>query len=448
MKKFQECKSRKKFNTKSDFRHFFFYFCIFHKNMRANIINIGDELLIGQVTNTNAAWMAQQLTSIGYAVTEVLCIADRKEAIVTQLARCLQQADAVLITGGLGPTKDDITKHTLCSFFNSRLVEHTGSLKNIERIFAGRGYPMTETNRQQALVPECCKVFVNEVGTAPCMCFEQHGKTIISMPGLPSEMKNLMSRHILPMLREKNGGECIVQKNLLFQGTGESFLSDRIEKWELALPPHISLAYLPQHGMLRLRLTATGTDREELQRQLEKESLRLHELAGEFILGEDRESLQEIAAEELKRHGKTLCTAESCTGGAIASRLTAMPGASAYYKGGMVTYSNAWKEQLLHVPEETIRQHGAVSEETVREMVTRVRENGGSDYAVATTGIAGPDGGTPEKPVGTVWIGIASERECITRLLHLSDQRAQIIERTCNQVFSELIKLIRKECGR
>ena len=432
-------------------RHIFFLPLHFQKNkdkMNVNIINIGDELLIGQVTNTNATWMAQQLTAIGCAVTDIVCIADRREAIEGSLRRCMQQADAVLVTGGLGPTKDDITKKTLCDFFHSRLVEDEASLRNIERIFAGRGYPMTETNRQQALVPACCKVIVNETGTAPCMWFEQEGKIVVSMPGVPSEMKQLMSSRILPMLQERNGGRCIVQKNLIFQGIGESFLSDRIEKWELALPPHISLAYLPQHGMLRLRLTATGTDREELQRQLEKESLRLHELAGEFILGEDRESLQEIAAEELKRHGKTLCTAESCTGGAIASRLTAMPGASAYYKGGMVTYSNAWKEQLLHVPEETIRQHGAVSEETVREMVTRVRENGGSDYAVATTGIAGPDGGTPEKPVGTVWIGIASERECITRLLHLSDQRAQIIERTCNQVFSELIKLIRKECGR
>lgn len=416
--------------------------------MRANIINIGDELLIGQVTNTNAAWMAQQLTSIGYAVTEVLCIADRKEAIVTQLARCLQQADAVLITGGLGPTKDDITKHTLCSFFNSRLVEHAGSLKNIERIFAGRGYPMTETNRQQALVPECCKVIVNEVGTAPCMCFEQHGKTIISMPGVPSEMKHLMSRHILPMLREKNGGECIVQKNLLFQGIGESFLSDRIEKWELALPPHISLAYLPQHGMLRLRLTATGTDREELQRQLEKESLRLHELAGEFILGEDRESLQEIAAEALRQHGRTLSSAESCTGGAIASRLTAMPGASQYFKGGVVAYSNELKRQMLNVKAETLEKHGAVSEETVREMVEGVRNVCRTDFAVATTGIAGPDGGTPDKPVGTVWIGVASEKRTVTKLLHFSDQRAQVIERTCNQVFSELIKLIRESCGK
>jgi len=416
--------------------------------MNASIINIGDELLIGQVTNTNATWMAQQLTETGYAVTETVCIADRREAIENTLSRSLQHADVVLVTGGLGPTKDDITKKTLCDFFHSTLVEDEASLHNIERIFAGRGYPMTETNRMQALVPACCEVIVNTVGTAPCMWFETEGKVVVSLPGVPSEMKHLMSWEILPRLQKRNNGTYIIQKNLLFQGIGESFLSDKIEKWELDLPGHIGVAYLPQHGMLRLRLTATGRDKAGLQRQLEEESRKLHGLVGEFILGEDRESLQEIAAETLCRHGKTLSSAESCTGGAIAARFTAMPGASNYYKGGIVAYSNELKRQLLHVRKETLDKHGAVSEETVMEMVTNLREICRSDYAIATTGIAGPDGGTPDKPVGTVWIGIASGQRTITRLLHFSDRRAQVIERTCNQVIGELIKLIVQECGK
>lgn len=416
--------------------------------MNTSIINIGDELLIGQVINTNAAWMSQKLTEIGIQVSEVVTISDQRKAIEKTLTRCLQCSDAVLITGGLGPTKDDITKHTLCDYFHSQLVEDKESLHNIERIFAGRGYPMTETNRQQAWVPACCKVIVNEVGTAPCMWFEENGKAIVSMPGVPSEMKFLMNKRILPLLKERNGGQFILQKNLIFQGIGESFLSDRIESWELTLPSHIGVAYLPQHGMLRMRLTAHGTDESALQQQLEKESVKLHEMAGEFILGEDKESLQEIAADCLLRHGKTLSSAESCTGGAIASRITAMAGASQYYKGGAVVYSNELKEDILGISHQTLETHGAVSEETVYEMVTKVRECCHSDYAVASTGIAGPSGGTPEKPVGTVWIGIASEKTVVTKLLHLSDQRAQVVERTCNQIFSELIKLIQTECGR
>ena len=416
--------------------------------MDTSIVNIGDELLIGQVVNTNAAWMSQKLTEIGIQVIETVTIPDRREAIEETLARCLQYSDAVLITGGLGPTKDDITKHTLCDYFHSHLVEDEESLHNIERIFAGRGYPMTETNRRQAWVPACCKVIVNEVGTAPCMWFEENGKVIVSMPGVPSEMKHLMNRRVVPLLKARNGGWHILQKNLIFQGIGESFLSDRIESWELALPSHIGVAYLPQHGMLRMRLTARGTDEAALQRQLEEESGKLHTMVGEYILGEDRDSLQEIAADCLLRHGKTLSSAESCTGGAVASRITAMAGASKYYKGGLVVYSNELKEGLLGVSRQTLEKHGAVSEETVYEMVTRARERCHSDYAVASTGIAGPDGGTPEKPVGTVWIGIASEKTVVTKLLHLSDQRAQVVERTCNQLFSELIKLIQTECGR
>lgn len=416
--------------------------------MNVHIINIGDELLIGQVVNTNAAWMSQQLTAIGLNVTRVITIADQKEAIVTQLQESLEIADVLLITGGLGPTKDDITKHTLCEFFHSELVEDEESLRNIERIFKGRGYPMTATNRMQAQVPACCKVIVNEVGTAPCMWFEQEGKVIVSMPGVPSEMKFLMENGILPRLQKRNPDHSIVMKNLLTQGIGESFLSDMLEPWETALPPHFSLAYLPQHGMLRLRLTAQGNNHEQLEKEMENEIATLYKLAGKYIMGEDMENLQAIAASWLMQYGKTLGSAESCTGGSIASRITAMAGASTYYKGGVVAYSNELKEKILGVSHSTLAEHGAVSEETVREMANGMRQLSGADYAVATTGIAGPGGGSPEKPVGTVWIGISSAQQTVAKLLKLSDQRANVIERTCNQVFSELIQIIRSECGK
>ena len=416
--------------------------------MKVHIINIGDELLIGQVTNTNATWMAKQLTAIGWNVTQVITISDQKEAILQQLEASLASADAILITGGLGPTKDDITKHTLCEFFHSELVEDEASLQNIERIFKGRGYPLTPTNRLQAWVPACCKVIVNEVGTAPCMWFEYQGKIIVSMPGVPSEMKFLMEKSIIPSLQERNADHCIVMRNLLVQGIGESFLSDMLEPWETSLPSHFSLAYLPQHGMLRLRLTAQGNDRTLLESQMEKEVASVYQLAGKYIVGEEQENLQAIAADWLLRLGKSLSTAESCTGGGIASRITAMPGASAYYKGGVVAYSNELKEKLLGVSHETLAEHGAVSEETVREMAEGIRKISGSDYAIATTGIAGPGGGTAEKPVGTVWTGIASAEKTVTKLLHLSDQRANVIERTCNQVFSELIQILRTSCGK
>ena len=416
--------------------------------MNVHIINIGDELLIGQVVNTNAAWMSEKLTANGFEVSEVFTIADRKQAIVNSLQNSLAAADVVLITGGLGPTKDDITKHTLCEFFHSELVEDAASLRNIERIFAGRNYPLTPTNRMQAWVPECCEVIVNEVGTAPCMWFEQEGHIVVSMPGVPSEMKFLMSERILPRLQQRNPDNHIEMKNILTQGIGESFLSDLLEPWEIQLPANLSLAYLPQHGMLRLRLTARGKDREQLKAQLEKETSTLYRIAGSYVVGENKESLQAIAAEWLSRYGKTLSCAESCTGGAIAARITAMPGASGYFKGGVVAYSNDMKTNILGVSQQTLAAHGAVSEETVKEMVCGIRDKSGSDYAVATTGIAGPDGGTPEKPVGTVWIGVASAQTVTTKLLHLSDQRANVIERTCNQIFSELIQIIRTECGK
>lgn len=411
--------------------------------MKVSIINIGDELLIGQVVNTNASTMSQMLIAAGIDVNEVVTIGDDGDAIRESLTRCLKLSDAVLITGGLGPTKDDITKTILCDFFHSRLVENAVALENVRRIFAIRGFELTPVNRAQALVPECCQVLNNDLGTAPCMWFEQDGKVVVSMPGVPFEMEWLMENRVVPKLQETFKTGAIVNKNILVQGIGESFLSDLIEPWELALPKCIRLAYLPQAGMLKLRLTARGTERKVLQSAIDEAVKTLYPIAGQYIVGEDCETLPELVHSQLTAKGKTLATAESCTGGTIASQLTALAGASKYFRGGIVAYSNEMKECALGVNHSTLEQHGAVSEQTAREMAEGVRERFDSDYAIATTGIAGPDGGTPTKPVGTVWIAVASRTHTEAALLNFPGRRRQQnIDRSVNQAFAMLIRML------
>ena len=412
--------------------------------MKATILNIVDELLIGQVVNTNASSMSQMLIAAGIDVCGTFVIGDRADDIDFYLRHCIERSDVVLITGGLGPTKDDTTKKTLCDFFHSELYENQEALANVKRIFDARGYELTPINRQQAWVPRCCTMVNNILGTAPCMWFDYQGKVVVSMPGVPFEMVNLMQTEIIPRLQAHFRTDQIVNKNILVQGIGESFLSDLIEPWELSLPSTIRLAYLPQSGMLKLRLTARGShdDRALLQQQIDRAVAELYPIAGQYIVGEDLETLPELVAYTMKRHHATFATAESCTGGALASQLTAMAGASEYYRGGVVAYSNEVKECALGVSHQTLLDHGAVSEETVRQMAEGARSRLGSDYAVATTGIAGPGGGTPQKPVGTVWIAVASRQQTVARLLHFGDRRAQTIERTCNAVWSDLIKLV------
>lgn len=402
--------------------------------------------MIGQVVNTNASAMSQMLIAAGIDVNEVVTIGDGGDAIRESLARCLKLSDAVLITGGLGPTKDDITKTVLCDFFHSRLVENAVALENVRRLFAIRGFELTPVNRAQALVPECCQVLNNDLGTAPCMWFEQDGKVVVSMPGVPFEMEWLMENRVVPKLQETFKTGAIVNKNILVQGIGESFLSDLIEPWELALPKCIRLAYLPQAGMLKLRLTARGTDRQTLQKAIDEAVKTLYPIAGQYIVGEDCETLPELVHCQLTAKGKTLATAESCTGGTIASQLTAQAGASRYFRGGIVAYSNEVKECALGVKHSTLEQYGAVSEQTAREMAEGVRERFDSDYAIATTGIAGPDGGTPTKPVGTVWIAVASRTHTEAALLNFPGRRRQQnIDRSVNQAFAMLIRMLIKK---
>ena len=405
------------------------------------IINIGDELLLGQVVNTNASTMSRLLTEAGFDVACVEVVGDQRDAITMALDDC-EGYDIVLITGGLGPTKDDITKKLLCEYFGSELVESEVALENVKRIFAARGYELTPVNRAQALVPKCCEVLNNDLGTAPCMWFEHDGRIFVSMPGVPFEMEWLMRNRVIPKLQDTLHAETIINKNILVQGIGESFLSDLIEPWELSLPKNVKLAYLPVAGMVKLRLTARITPEHPEVPDIPELVKGLYALAGQYIVGEDCETLEELVHMTLIAKCKTLATAESCTGGNIARLLTAQAGASAYFKGGVVAYSNEVKEIALGVKHATLEAHGAVSEETVREMVEGVRQRLGADYAIATTGIAGPGGGTPEKPVGTVWIAVADATHTVVQLMHYGDRRQQTIDRTTNQAYSMLIKLL------
>ena len=404
--------------------------------MNVTIINIGDELLIGQVVNTNASTMSRMLTIAGMDVHKTLVVGDEQKAIRDAVDEAMHTSNAVLVTGGLGPTKDDITKKLLCEYFGSELVESHVALDNVKRIFESRGYELTPVNRAQALVPQCCEVLNNDLGTAPCMWFEREGKVLVSLPGVPFEMEWLMRNRVLPKLQETFKTDIITTKNILTQGIGESFLSDLIEPWELSLPKNIKLAYLPVAGLTKLRLTVHGSYDPAILKGL-------YDLAGQYIVGEDCETLDELVHKTLTERGLTLATAESCTGGNIARLLTAQAGASAYFKGGVVAYSNEVKESVLGVKHSTLETHGAVSEETVREMVEGVRQRLCADLAIATTGVAGPDGGTPEKPVGTVWIAVADATHTEAKLLQFgANRRQQNIDRSTNQAFAMLIRLI------
>lgn len=404
--------------------------------MNITIINIGDELLIGQVVNTNASTMSRMLTAAGMDVLKTMVVGDERQAIWNAVDEAMHSSDAVLVTGGLGPTKDDITKKLLCEYFNSELVESSVALDNVKRIFESRGYELTPVNRAQALVPKCCEVLNNDLGTAPCMWFSNEGKILVSLPGVPFEMEWLMYNRVIPKLQETFKTDIIITKNILVQGIGESFLSDLIEPWELSLPKHIKLAYLPVAGLTKLRLTVHGSYDPSILKGL-------YELAGKYIVGEDCETLDELVHKTLTERGLTLATAESCTGGNIARLLTAQAGASVYFKGGVVAYSNEVKESVLGVKHSTLEAHGAVSEETVREMAEGVRTRLGTDLAIATTGIAGPDGGTSEKPVGTVWIAVADARHTEAKLLQFgANRRQQNIDRSTNQAYAMLIRLI------
>ncbi|MEI7898020.1 MAG: competence/damage-inducible protein A [bacterium] len=413
--------------------------------MNVEIINIGDELLIGQVINTNAAWMAEQLNLSGFRVFQVSVIGDERRHILDALAEAEKHAEVVLISGGIGPTKDDITKHTLCEFFNTKLVFNEEAFRDVEAMFARRGYPVTELNRLQAELPESCTSVPNKLGTARGMWFEKEriggGRTVfVSMPGVPFEMKAMMTDSVIPRLRQSFKTPFIYHKTLLAQGIGESFLAAKIESWENALPVHIKLAYLPQPGIVRLRLSGMGPDEITLHRQVDEEVARLQELIPEYLYGQDDETLEMIVGRMLTAQQATFATAESCTGGAIAAMITSVPGSSAYYKGSLIAYSNEIKEHFLGVSAESLEKHGAVSRQVAIEMAISLQSKFDVDYAIATTGIAGPDGGSADKPVGTTWIAIATPDEVFAEQFVFGDSRERNIRRTALQALNLLRK--------
>jgi nicotinamide-nucleotide amidase len=412
--------------------------------MNIEIINIGDELLIGQVVNTNASWMAGQLNLEGFQVHQFTVISDTREHILEALQKAAERSEVVLISGGIGPTKDDITKITLCEFFGTSLVFNTEAYKDIESLFSRRGYKVTELNRQQAYIPGNCISIPNKLGTARGMWFEKDitvsgrsGKTIfVSMPGVPFEMQAMMTENIIPELKRRFHPKSIFHKTILTQGIGESFLASIIEEWENNLPAAIKLAYLPQPGIVRLRLTGTGDDVAAIRNLVEKQAGKLSAIIPEYIFGEDDDRLEAIVGKLLKEKNCTLGTAESCTGGYIAHLITSIPGSSSYFKGSIIAYDNAVKEQILGIMPETIQKFGAVSPEVVTEMAIGAQTNLNVDYVIAVSGIAGPDGGTKEKPVGTTWIAIATPDEVFSKQYFFGDSRERNIRRAALQALN------------
>ncbi len=370
--------------------------------MKATIITIGDEILIGQIVDTNSVSIARHLNTAGIVVHEKVSIGDDRTQIVEAVERALSTSEAVIVTGGLGPTKDDITKKTLAEMFGCELVRNPLVAEHVERMLTARGIEFNALNRSQALVPACCTVLFNAHGTAPGMWFERDGRVVVSLPGVPFEMEHLMQDEVMPRLKTRFALKQIVHRTMITAGLAESMLAEKIEAWENALPPYLKLAYLPNPGAVRLRLSAYEVEGESVAREIERQFEALRRIIPHYVIGFEKASMQELVHDILTRRGKTLATAESCTGGTIASRFTAMPGASAYFLGGVVSYSNASKTELLGVDAADIARYGAVSEQVARQMAEGVRRRTGADYAVATTGIAGPTGGSAEKPVGTV----------------------------------------------
>lgn len=406
------------------------------------IINIGDELLIGQVVNTNAADMAKMLNKAGFDVRKTSVIGDEAEIIRSSLQSAMQRAAVVLITGGLGPTKDDITKKVLAEEFDSSLIMNEQVRVHVERYFASKGLPFTPTNAEQALVPDKCRVVFNSVGTAPGMCFEKNGKLVFSMPGVPFEMRTMMPE-VIEIMKQHFKSEAVEYKTLLVSGIGESFLSDKLEGFEANLPKGISLAYLPKGGTIRLRLTAKGADRNKVTDMLGKQTELLLASVKDYFMGFECDNLAETLGERLLENGKTVATAESCTGGNIAHLITLVAGSSRYYKGSVVSYANEVKEKVLGVRAGDLQQYGAVSEEVVKQMAEGVKKLLKTDYAIATSGIAGPSGGSDEKPVGTVWIAVAGERGCVAEKFLFNTTRDNFIERTSNQAILMLLHQMR-----
>jgi nicotinamide-nucleotide amidase len=405
--------------------------------MNAEIISIGDEILIGQITNTNAQWMAQQLNLIGISVKQISTVGDNRDDIIRIFSEAKNRADIILITGGLGPTNDDITKQCLCEFFNTKLIFNEQCFEDVTRIFAERNLEMPAINRGQAEIPENCIPIRNKNGTAPGMWFESNpnGIIFVSLPGVPYEMKAMMSDFVIPELQKKFNKNFIVHKTVHTQGIGESSLAEKIKEWEDSLAKHeIKLAYLPAPGQVKLRLSAEGINQEKIIQSIDKKITELRQIIPGYIFaieefGKEPETLEKVIGEILRQKKKTLAVAESCTGGYIAHLITSIAGSSDYFNGGIIAYSNEIKINVLKVDAKTLDDNGAVSKEVAEQMSDGVRKRLKADFGISTTGIAGPTGGSTEKPVGTVWVSVASEDKIISEKFNFGNNRERNIRR-------------------
>ena len=397
--------------------------------MKATIITIGDEILIGQILDTNSRYISRALNAHGIVVAERTSIGDRRDQIVATLDRALAESDIVIITGGLGPTKDDITKHTLCDYFGSTMRYDEVEAEHIRTLLAARNIAFNELNRGQAMVPECCTVLHNAHGTAPGMWFEHNGRVVVSLPGVPFEMQHLIDEEVMPRLKAHFDLREIVHRTMITFGIAESILAERIAQWEDALPEYLHLAYLPAPNVVRLRLSAYEVEGKEVRHEIDRQFATLRTIIPDNIAGFEDASVEELVHNILIERGDTLAVAESCTGGTIASKFTAQAGASAYFLCGVVSYSNEAKCNVLGVNPREIEQYGAVSEQVAKAMAEGARVVSGAKFAISTTGIAGPTGGSAEKPVGTVWIGVATPKKNFAVLKNCGTDRSQIISR-------------------
>ncbi len=391
-------------------------------------ISIGDELLIGQVINTNVAWLGEHLSEAGFHLDSSLTIGDSENAILNAFDACMD-ADLVLVTGGLGPTADDITKPTVCKFFDTELEFCQAAYDNLVSLFERRGFQMSERNRGQAMLPKSCEYIPNTYGTAPCMWLEKKGVAFVFMPGVPFEMKGIFTDELLPRIKERFQAIPYEKRVIMTTGIGESFLADKIKDWEDALPEFLSLAYLPQYGMVRLRLSGRHEDARLLHETLDREVAKLVALISEYIFAMQDQPIERTVFDLLKNKGMTFASAESCTGGNIAHVITLIPGSSEVFKGTAVTYATPMKTKVLGVTAEMIEKQGVVSQEVVESMATGVRDLMEADFGVATTGVAGPSGGSEENPVGTVWIGVASAKGVVSKRFNFGKDRENVINR-------------------
>ncbi len=400
------------------------------KNILAEIVTIGDEILYGQIVDTNSQWMSEELDKVGIKIIRKTTIGDTEEEILNILKEAELRADIILITGGLGPTNDDLTKPCLVKYFDTKLVMNEEVLTNLHSIFDKLGKPLSDINRQQAELPEICEMIPNNMGTAAGMWFNKDAKTFVSMPGVPYEMKRMMTDFIIPKLQEKYNTPIIHHKLVKTVGIGESDLADIIADWENNLPENIKLAYLPSLAQVKLRLTAFGDASRKVEKEVNDQIVELKKLISKYIYGYDKDQLQEVVGQLLLKSNQNIAVAESCTGGYISHLITSTPGSSGYFRGAITPYQNDIKINMLNVNSETIFEHGAVSEETVTEMAENVRKLYHTDFGLATSGIAGPGGATSEKPVGTIWIALSDGKKTTTRKLQLWKDRELNIKST------------------